>query len=225
MQRRIALFGVVFVAVTALAAALVAQRGDAQVGTVEPGTAAIWTDKSSYNIGDPIQYCYRIPIAGMVTITDFPADGTSRVIFSQVVNNTQGCLEGTITPPPGHECLRLTYPLFGGQGQTRTCFTVIGSVPPINPLAIYVNPPQAVYTVGQAVDVCYRVPAPGPIRIIDQVNEDTPTTFFSGYDDGTGGCIPGTVTPPTGRECMSIVFTYTADGRQVNAQTCFQTAP
>lgn len=225
MQRRIGMIGVALVAVVALAGALVARHGDAQVGTVQPGTAAIWTDKSAYNIGDPIQYCYRIPIAGMITITDFPADGTSRVIFNQVVNSTHGCLSGVITPPPGHECLRLTYPLFGGQGQTQTCFTVIGAYPPINSLAIYINPPQAVYTVGQHVDVCYRVPAPGPIRIIDQINEDTPTTFFSGYDDGTGGCIPGTVTPPTGRECLTIVFTYIADGGQANAETCFQTAP
>ena len=228
MQRRLIRTGIalaVFVVLVTVAGALVARRGEAQVGTVQPGTAAIWTDKSAYNVGDAIQYCYRIPITGMVTITDFPANGTSNVIFSQVVGNTDGCLTGTVTPPAGHECLQLSYPLFGGQGQTRTCFTVIGNQPPINALAIYINPFQQVYTVGQAIDVCYRVPAPGPIRIIDQIEEDTPTTFFSGYDDGTGGCIPGTITPPTGRECMTIVFTYTADGRQTNTETCFQTAP
>ena len=201
------------------------QRSSAQVGTVQPGTAAIWTDQTQYNIGDAIQYCYRIPIVGLVTITDLPANGTSNVIFSQVVSSTHGCLSGTVTPPAGHECLQLSYPLFGGSGQTQTCFTVLGAVPPINALAIYINPSQQVYSLGQAIDVCYRVPAPGPIRIIDQIEEDTPTTFFSGYDDGTGGCIPGTITPPTGRECLTIVFTYTADGGQANAQTCFQTAP
>lgn len=198
-------------------------RGEAQVGTVQPGTAAIWTDRTQYNIGDAIQYCYRIPITGQVTVTDFPANGTSMVIFSQVVGSTHGCQSGTVTPPPGHECLQLSYPLFGGPGQTQTCFTVLGAQPPISALAIYVNPPQQIYTVGQAIDVCYRVSAPGQIRIIDQIEEDTPTTFFSGYDDGTGGCIPGTITPPTGRECLSIVFTYSADGGQANAQTCFQT--
>ncbi len=194
-------------------------------GTVQPGTAAIWTDQAQYNIGDPIQYCYRIPIVGLVTITDLPANGTSNVIFSQVVSSTHGCLSGTVTPPAGHECLQLSYPLFGANGQTQTCFTVLGNQPPINALAIYVSPPQQVYTLGQSFDVCYRVPAPGPIRIIDQIEENTPTTFFSGYDDGTGGCIPGTITPPTGRECLTIVFTYTADGGQANAETCFQTEP
>jgi hypothetical protein len=226
MQRRLALTGIALAAVSVLVGALVAQRGDAfQVGTVHPGTAVIYTDKSAYNIGDPIQYCYTIPITGMVTITDFPANGTSNVIFSQVVGSNHGCLSGVITPPAGHECLKMSYPLFGGQGQTQTCFTVIGAQPPINALAIYINPSQPVYTVGQSIDVCYRVPAPGPIRIIDQIEEDTPTTFFSGYDDGTGGCIPGTITPPTGRECLTIVFTYIADGGQANTETCFQTAP
>jgi hypothetical protein len=226
MTRRTKVLAVVAVlTVVSLGLTFAARSGDAQqVGTVTPGTAAIWTDRTQYNIGDAIQYCYRIPIVGLVTITDLPQRGTSSVIFSQVVSATQGCLSGTITPPAGHECLQLSYPLFGGQGTTQTCFTVLGSVPPISTLAIYVNPPQQVYTLGQAIDVCYRVPAPGPIRIIDQIQEDTPTTFFSGYDDGTGGCIPGTITPPVGgQECLTIVFTYTADGGQTNAQACFQT--
>ena len=222
--------GMVAVAALALLAVVGAvaisspQGSDAQVGTVIPGTAAIWTDKTQYNIGDPIQYCYRIPIAGQVTITDLPANGSSSVIFSQVVNSTHGCLSGSISGPAGHECLQMSYPLFGANGQTQTCFTVLGNQPPINALAIYVSPPQQVYTLGQSFDVCYRVPAPGPIRIIDQIEENTPTTFFSGYDDGTGGCIPGIITAPVGgRECMTIVFTYTADGGQANAQACFQT--
>jgi hypothetical protein len=216
-------------AVAGLGGVLAARPGVAQVGTVTPGTAAIWVENSAnltsstFNIGDPIQVCYRIPIVGMITITDFPADGSSNTFFSGVVNNTTGCLPGTVTPPSGHECMQLSYPLFGGQGQTKTCFTVAGSQPPINQLAIYINPSQSVYSVGQAIDVCYRVPAPGPIRIIDQIEVNTPTTFFAGFDDGTGGCIPGTITPPTGRECLTIVFTYTADGQQTNAQTCFQT--
>lgn len=190
----------------------------AQIGTVQPGTAAIWTDRHEYNIGDALQYCYRIPIAGQVTITDLPSNGTSNVIYSQVVGTDHGCLSGTITPPSGYECLRLNYPLFGGTGQTQTCFTVLGSAPPRSPLSIYTD--RQTYSIGEAIDVCYRVPSPGYIRIIDQIAENTPTTYFSGYDDGTGGCIPGTITPPGGNECMSIVFTY-ANGQTANARTCF----
>jgi hypothetical protein len=209
---------------TALVVGLAVRPVDAQQAqSVEPGSAAIWTDKRFYNIGDPIQYCFRIPIAGVVTITDFPADGTQRIIFNQSVNTTQFCQEGTVTPPSGHECLRLSYPLFGGRGQTQTCFTVLGSLPPPSALAIYTD--RQTYFQGDPIDVCYRVPAPGPIRITDQINENTPTTFFQGYDDGTGGCIPGVITPPSGNECMVIFFTYIADGRTETARTCFQTFP
>ncbi|MGD9893483.1 MAG: hypothetical protein AB7U18_19545, partial [Dehalococcoidia bacterium] len=41
--------------------------------TVVPGTAAIWTDKSQYFVGDPILICYRVPNPGFITITDIAA--------------------------------------------------------------------------------------------------------------------------------------------------------
>src|SRR5215218_6866743 len=82
--------------------AVPAPRASAQqVGGVQPsGAASITTDRQVYNIGDSIQVCYRIPIAGF------------------------------ITPPAGHECLILAYPLAGGRGQTQTCFWVNGAPPP-----------------------------------------------------------------------------------------------
>ena len=192
----------------------------AQDQTVQPGTAAIWTDQSAYNVGDNVQVCYRIPIQGNITITNIPA-GNEPIFYSGPSAGTQSCMPGTITPPPGNQCLRLSYPLFGGNGQTQTCFQVRGGGPGPAPLRIYTD--RQYYTIGESIDVCYKVPQPGPIRIIEQIEEDTPTTFFSGYDDGTGGCIPGTITPPSGRECMTIQFTY-PNGQQANAETCFQTS-
>jgi hypothetical protein len=220
-KRMLPLAGIALLVFVAVSAAT--RQTSAQVGTVQPGTAAIWTDQSQYNIGDPIQYCFRIPIAGDVTITDLPADGSSDIIFSQTVTTTHGCQNGTITPPSGRECLRLTYPLFGGSGQTQTCFTVLGAAPPPNAVAIYTD--KSFYQTGDPIDVCYRVPGPGQVRIIDQIEEDTPTTYFSGIDDGSGACIPGTITPPAGNECMTLQYTYPADGQTATAQTCFQTSP
>lgn len=205
------------------AIALVAATGIgtsvAQETTVQPGTAAIWTDQSSYDVGDNVNVCYRIPLQGQITITNIPA-GNQPVFYSGESSGTAGCLPGVITPPAGQQCLRLSYPLFGGNGQTQTCFNVSGGGPAPGALRIYTD--RQFYNVGDAIDVCYRVPAPGAVTIIDQIEEDTPTTFFSGYDDGTGGCIPGTITPPTGRECMTIEFTYSS-GQRITAETCFQT--
>jgi hypothetical protein len=101
-----------------------------QVGTVQPGTAAIFTDKQQYNLGDAIQVCYRIPIAGYITITDLPSSQQTQVFYQGPSAGTGGCLPGTITPPAGQECLILTYPLAGGSGRTQTCFYVNGPVPP-----------------------------------------------------------------------------------------------
>jgi hypothetical protein len=101
-----------------------------QVSTVQPGTAAIFTDKAVYNLGDAIQVCYRIPSAGFITILDLPSSQQTQVFYQGPSAGTGGCLPGTITPPAGHECLILSYPLAGGTGRTQTCFYVNGPVPP-----------------------------------------------------------------------------------------------
>ena len=128
----------------------------AQDQTVQPGTAAIWTDQSAYNVGDNVQVCYRIPIQGNITITNIPA-GNEPIFYSGPSAGTQSCMPGTITPPPGNQCLRLSYPLFGGNGQTQTCFQVRGGGPGPAPLRIYTD--RQYYTIGESIDVCYKVPS------------------------------------------------------------------
>jgi hypothetical protein len=221
MIRRLFMVSALAVCATLLGGRVVHEVRAQQVGTVVPGTAAIWTDQHQYDIGDAVQICWRIPIAGQVTITDLPADGTSMVIFDQVMSTDHGCINGTITPPSGRECLQLSYPLFGGQGQTQTCFTVLGGPnPPPSQLAIYLD--QSSYSIGSPYDVCYRVPAPGPVRIVSQIGTFTPINVLNGYDDGTGGCIPGVIPAGTGTRCWTIQFTYTGDGGTATAQACAQ---
>jgi hypothetical protein len=102
----------------------------AQAPTIEPGNAAIWTNSSQYNIGDPIQVCYRIPVAGYITITDVQPGQPTHVFYQGPSAGTTSCLPGTVTPPSGRECLILTFPLLGGSSTTQTCFNVLGPVPP-----------------------------------------------------------------------------------------------
>ena len=218
--RRFALFGGLFavVVLVALAATLRDSRAqDPGVTTVVPGTAAIWTDRSQYRVGDAIQFCYRIPVPGFITIIDLPADGSQLTIFSGPSAGTGTCLPGTIKPPTGSECLRLLYPLGGTTGQTQTCFQVVGPQPPPPPSGLAIYTDRQVYYIGSAIRVCYRVPAPGPITIIDILPDGTQKIVLSGYDDGTGGCISGRIDPPAGTECMRINF-----GTTQSAQTCFR---
>ncbi len=117
---------VVLLALTAAVSGTSAQ----QVQTVQPDTAALFTDKTVYNLGDAIQVCYRIPIAGFITIVDLPSSQQTQVFYQGPSAGTGGCLPGTITPPAGQECLILTYPQGGGTDRTQTCFYVNGPVPP-----------------------------------------------------------------------------------------------
>ena len=126
------LSAVTAVAVLALGALTAPPQAAAQsVQTVQPGTAAIFTDRQQYTIGDPIQVCYRIPVPGFITILDLPSSQQTQVFFQGPSNGTGGCLPGTITPPAGNECLVLTYPQAGGgTGRAQTCFQVLGPTPP-----------------------------------------------------------------------------------------------
>jgi hypothetical protein len=123
--------------IAVLAAALLAFAAGApravaqQVGTVQPTTASISTDRPQYAIGDPIQVCYRIPVAGFITITDLPSSQQTHVFYQGPSAGTGACLPGTVTPPAGNECLILSYPQpAGGTGRVQTCFRVTGPVPP-----------------------------------------------------------------------------------------------
>jgi hypothetical protein len=196
-----------------------AQQGEPL--TTVPGTAAIWTDKQQYQIGEAVQICYRIPVAGNITITDLPADGSRRTFYTGPSQGTGACLPGVITPPPGHECMRLDFPLVGGTGTTQTCFQVVGPTPPPPP-GPSITTDRTSYRFGDPIRVCYGVPGPGPVTITDKLANGQQQVFISGYDDGTGGCVPGTVTPPAGTECMAITYTDPATSLQSSAQTCFQ---
>jgi hypothetical protein len=85
--------------------------------------------------------------------------------------------------------------------------------------SISITTDKSQYQPGDSIQVCYMVAAPGPFTITDQQADGSSQVFFSGVDDGTGGCLGGTVTPPAGTECLSITD---RDGSGGSAQTCFQ---
>jgi hypothetical protein len=84
------------------------------------------------------------------------------------------------------------------------------------------------YRVGELINICYSIP-PGatPIIITDRLADGTLRTLLSGVDDGTGGCFNGTVTPPTGTECLRIeVFSSSNTSQKIgDSQTCFRVIP
>jgi hypothetical protein len=65
---------------------------------------------------------------------------------------------------------------------------------------------KASYVVGEPITVSYTLPGPGQIRITDRQGGQV-STLRSGFSAQTSGTIQGTVTPPTGQECLTLEYT------------------
>jgi hypothetical protein len=101
-------------------------------GTILEGTlasaggATIRTDKGSYSVGEPIQYCFTVPGPGQVRIIDLLPDGRSQTILTRQDDGRGGCETVLVTPPSGRECLRLEWSNTRGETATATaCFEVL----------------------------------------------------------------------------------------------------
>lgn len=79
-------------------------------------TVSIWTDRTDYTVGDPVQVCYSVSRAGHVRLTDFTTDGSTRVFLDGIDDGRGDCLPGTITGPAGTERVRIDF--FGASGET-----------------------------------------------------------------------------------------------------------
>jgi hypothetical protein len=88
--------------------------------------------------------------------------------------------------------------------------------------ALTITTDQTLYQPGDSIQICYQVPSAGGIEIDDQQPGLPSSMFFTGSDDGTGGCVGGVVTPPLGRECLTLVF-HAGDVMR-RTDTCFEVA-
>jgi hypothetical protein len=86
--------------------------------------------------------------------------------------------------------------------------------------SVTISTDQTQYPVGATVRICYTVAGPGPVTITDTQADGANHELFSAYDDGTGYCVDGNITPPTGTECLAI--TAGPAGATGSNTTCFQ---
>jgi hypothetical protein len=93
--------------------------------------------------------------------------------------------------------------------------------PPPGCGGVTITTDQSQYVIGSPIQICYTVPGPGPVTIIDQQPGGLTHTLLSVYDDGTGWCFGGTITPPTGAECLLMYYGGAYYGGSP-AQACFQ---
>src|SRR5215211_6466780 len=87
------------------------------------GQATITTNRAEYAIGDRIRICFEVPGPGHVTMTSV-RDDAREVVWEADDDGSGDCLEGTIVPPAGRECLRLDWSGGGRRTSAETCIEV-----------------------------------------------------------------------------------------------------
>jgi hypothetical protein len=107
------------------AAALVATIALVGAKTASADGPNIWTDKAVYHVGEPIMICYTVPGPGWTRILDHTPGGGTHTLISGHDDGTGGCFFGTVTPPTGHECLRINWTLTDMVFTKTTCLWVI----------------------------------------------------------------------------------------------------
>ncbi len=169
---------------------------------------AIWTDKSQYQIGDTIQYCYSVPQPAHVTITDIQPGGASQIALDADDDGTGGCLQGTITPPTGTERLHLSVTLNGTSlGSADTSFTVGGSSCAPNCSAT-LSTDKSQYNVGDPIQICFNPQTPSHVQITFTPPGGSTSVIYDQDDDGTGACFAaGTAQLPAGTRQLHMVVT------------------
>lgn len=170
------------------------------------GNLSITVDRgegATYRIGDAITMCYTVPYSVYVRILRITSEGTT-VILQGNDDGTGGCIPGRVGSPAGRHTLRIEM-VENGQ-VTRTAETWFwaegGETVSVD---IWVDRGEgSVYYVGDSIQACYSVSRSIYVRIYDCPAGEACEVILEGTDDGTGGCINGTVTPPTGWETLRI---------------------
>jgi hypothetical protein len=210
-----------------------AGRSAAQTTVTQP-PASITTDKQSYQVGETIQYCYRVSTQGPFRVIDISPTGSQQVLVSGTGPVNQTCRTGTVTLPTGQECLRLEYTAAAGQtASVQTCFQVTQAMTPTPTptpphVMLSISTDRASYRVGDPITYCYTVTGAVPFRIVDISPNGTQQVILTGTGPVSNQCRTGTVTLPTGQECLRIETTgtqtvFSPTSTQVTpAQTCFQ---
>jgi hypothetical protein len=86
-------------------------------------------------------------------------------------------------------------------------------------LAIWTD--RAEYHIGDGIRYCVSLPGPGQVQVIDRLPNGQSNVLATWYDSGAGRCTHGQVTPPSGQECLQVIYTPYTYGQSFSTQTCF----
>jgi hypothetical protein len=148
------------------------------------------------------------------------ADCTTSDTLSGVADRATAAVTGAAADGTG----TLTATCSGGKDiagnaapPVRALYTVVP--PGSSGATAMVTTDKADYRIGEALTFCFTVPGPGPITITDRLANGQQNVLVEWHDDGRGACFSGTVTPPSGRECLRL--DYTGPAGSSSTETCF----
>ena len=142
-----------------------------------------------------------------------------------VIARPDGTRQVTYDGRPLYTHVRDTAPgMVNGHG-VDGLWSVVAPRLPVRPGATRIWTDRPEYRVGDTIEICYSVPAPGPIAITDILPGRRTQVLVFGVDDGRGGCLRGTVTPPTGVEHLRLDL-FSADFQVIaTVETSFTVLP
>jgi len=83
---------------------------------------------------------------------------------------------------------------------------------------------RSTYRVGESIELCWTVPGPGRVTIVDRLANGVQRTYPQG-DNAGSGCISGTVEPPAGQECFRLEYSGTAGSGSTQLCITVEAAP
>jgi hypothetical protein len=87
-------------------------------------------------------------------------------------------------------------------------------------LAIWTD--RSEYATGATLRYCVSLPGAGQVQVRDNLPNGQSNVIASWYDNGSGGCSTGIVTPPAGNECLQVIYWPPYEAAQsYSTQTCF----
>lgn len=91
------------------------------------------------------------------------------------------------------------------------------------PADLSITTDKASYAQGASIKVCYQVPAPGSVTIIQSSPANGSVKLFQGIETGSGNCLPAVAPNQPGQICFQI--DHYSNGLNSSAQSCAQVLP
>jgi len=197
------LIGLIATSALVVAQGTVAPLGIVPTPTPTPLTVGVWTDKSTYVIGENATIYFTVSQASYIYIYDVQPDGVVRLIFPNAYDQQNYMPAGTHALPNGSYQFTIAPPAGTEQLQIIASPVNLGLTPPAyyEPFPLVGTTPQAATTQIQ-VQIMGIMPVPNYVSdwtsfTIASAYTYTPPSYYNPYTQPSPYTPPNPYTPPS----------------------------